>query len=45
VHVPIHASRLNQIEIYFSVVQGKVLTPNDLTDLNALAERFLDFQY
>jgi len=45
VHAPIHASWLNQIEIYFSVVQRKVLTPNDFTDLNALAERLLDFQY
>ena len=45
VHAPVHASWLNQIEIYFSIVQRKVLTPNDLTDLNALAERLLDFQY
>jgi hypothetical protein len=45
VHAPIHASWLNQIEIYFSIVQRKVLTPNDFTDLNALAERLLDFQY
>jgi DDE superfamily endonuclease len=45
VHAPIQASWLNQIEIYFSVVQRKVLTPNDFTDLNALAERLLDFQY
>ena len=29
VHTPIHASWLNQIEIYFSIVQRKVLTPND----------------
>ena len=34
-----------QIEIYFSIVQRKVLTPNDFSDLNALAERLLDFQY
>jgi DDE superfamily endonuclease len=45
IHAPIHASWLNQIEIYFSIVQRKVLTPNDFTDLNALAERLLDFQY
>jgi len=45
VHAPIHASWLNQIEIYFSIVQRKVLTPNDCSDLNALAERILDFQY
>jgi DDE superfamily endonuclease len=27
VHTPVHASWLNQIEIYFSIVQRKVLTP------------------
>jgi hypothetical protein len=43
-HLPIHASWLNQIEIYFSVVQRKVLTPNDFADLDALAERLLAFQ-
>lgn len=45
VHAPIHASWLNQIEIYFSILQRKVLTPNDLVSLDALAERILDFQY
>jgi hypothetical protein len=45
VHAPIHASWLNQVEIYFSIVQRKVLTPNDFSDLNAVAERLLDFQY
>jgi hypothetical protein len=45
VHAPIHASWLNQVEIYFSIVQRKVLTPNDFHDLNAVAERPLDFQY
>jgi hypothetical protein len=44
-HAPIHASWLNQVEIYFSILQRKVLTPNDFPDLNALAERILDFQY
>jgi hypothetical protein len=29
VHTPLHASWLNQVEIYFSIVQRKVLTPND----------------
>ncbi len=43
VHTPIHASWLNQAEIYFSVVQRKVLTPNDFPDLNALEERLLAF--
>jgi hypothetical protein len=44
VHLPIHASWLNQVEIYFSVVQRKVLTPNDFTDLDEVAARLLDFQ-
>ena len=44
VHTPVHASWLNQIEIYFSIVQRKVLSPNDFPDLDALAERLLDFQ-
>jgi hypothetical protein len=45
VHAPVHASWLNQVEIYFSIVQRKVLNPNDFTDLNTLAERLLEFQY
>ena len=39
VHLPIHASWLNQIEIYFWIVQRKVLTPNDFPCLEAVAER------
>ena len=44
VHLPVHASWLNQIEIYFSVVQRKVLTPNDFPSLDALSDRLLSFQ-
>ena len=44
VHLPVHASWLNQVEIYFSVVQRKVLTPNDFPSLPAVAQRLLDFQ-
>ena len=44
VHGPVHASWLNQIEIYFSVVQRKVLTPNDFPNLPAVKQRLLDFQ-
>jgi len=44
VHLPVHASWLNQVEIYFSVVQRKVLTPNDFPSLAAVAQRLLDFQ-
>ena len=44
IHAPVHASWLNQVEIYFSVVQRKVLTPNDFRDLEDVAERLLNFQ-
>jgi hypothetical protein len=44
VHGPIHASWLNQIGIYFSVLERKALTPNDFPSLQALARRILDFQ-
>jgi len=44
VHTPVHASWLNQIEIYFSIVQRKVLTPNDFPDLATVQRRLLDFQ-
>jgi hypothetical protein len=44
VHGPVHASWLNQIEIYFSVLQRKALTPNDFESLEALQERLLGFQ-
>ena len=39
VHTPVHASWLNQVEIYFSLVQRKVLTPNDFADLAAVGRR------
>jgi hypothetical protein len=44
VHVPVHASWLNQVEIYFSVIQRKVLTPNDFVDLKEVEERLLAFE-
>ena len=44
VHTPTHASWLNQIELYFSIVQRKVLTPLDLPDRVAVGERILNFQ-
>ena len=44
VHTPVHASWLNQIEIYFSIVQRKVLTPNDFNSLPLLRDRLLAFQ-
>ena len=44
VHTPVHASWLNQIEIYFSIVQRKVLTPNDFASLDEVEDRLLRFQ-
>lgn len=44
VHLPVHASWLNQIEIYFSIIQRKVLTPNDFASLTAVEERLLSFE-
>jgi hypothetical protein len=45
VHLPVHASWLNQIEIDFSVVQRKVVTPNDFTHLAEVEARLLAFQH
>ncbi|MGV9796172.1 hypothetical protein [Gordonia sp. NPDC003422] len=41
---PIHASWLNQIEIFFSIIQRKVLTPNNFENLKALEQRLLGFE-
>ncbi len=43
IHTPVHASWLNQIEIFFSVIQKKVVTPNDFTSLDALSRTLLAF--
>jgi hypothetical protein len=40
IHLPVHASWLNQIEIYFSIVQRTVLTPNDFVDLAEVEHRY-----
>lgn len=45
IHGPVHASWLNQIEIYFSILQRKALTPNDFPSLAALKEHILGFQH
>jgi transposase len=45
VHTPLHASWLNQIEIYFSIVQRKVLTPNDFSSRTEVQHRLLAFQH
>jgi transposase len=43
IHTPVHASWLNQIEIFFSVIQKKVVTPNDFTSLDELSATLLAF--
>jgi hypothetical protein len=44
IHLPIHASWLNQIEIHFSIVQRKLLQPNDFPDLTSLEQAILNFE-
>jgi hypothetical protein len=44
IHTPIHASWLNQIEVYFSIVQRKLPTPSDFVDLGALGRALKAFQ-
>ena len=44
VHTPVHASWLNQIEIYFSILQRKALSPNDFTDLGEVTARLAQFE-
>jgi transposase len=43
IHTPVHASWLNQIEIFFSVIQKKVVTPNDFSSLQQLSRTLLAF--
>jgi hypothetical protein len=44
VHTPVHASWLNRIEIYNSIIQRKVLTPNDFQSLDEVASRLAVFE-
>lgn len=44
-HTPVHASWMNQVEIYFSIVQRKVLTPNDFDSLASVARRLNEFEH
>ena len=45
VHTPVHASWLNQVEIFFSIVQRKVVTPSDFTDLDQVQDRLTAFEH
>jgi hypothetical protein len=44
VHLPVHASWLNQVEVYFFVLQRKLLVPDDFADLDILATQILAFE-
>jgi hypothetical protein len=44
VHTPVHASWLNQVEIYHSIIQRKVLAPNDFNDTAELARTLNAFE-
>ena len=43
IHTPVHASWLNQVEIFFSIIQKKVVSPNDFPSLEKLSETLLAF--
>ena len=43
IHTPVHASWLNQAEIFFSITQKKVISPNDFASLDELAGTLLAF--
>jgi transposase len=43
IHTPVHASWLNQVEIFFSIIQKKVVSPNDFTSLDQLSSTLLAF--
>lgn len=44
VHTPVHASWLNQVEVFFSIVQRKVVAPNDFTSLDQVEDRLTAFE-
>ena len=43
IHTPVHASWLNQVEVVFSIIQKKVLTPNDFPGTGTLSHALLVF--
>jgi transposase len=43
IHTPVHASWLNQVEIFFSIIQKKVVSPNNFPSLEKLSETLLAF--
>lgn len=45
IHLPVHASWLNQVEVFFSILQRKAIAPVNFADLDTFAERVLGFQH
>jgi transposase len=43
IHTPVHASWLNQVEIFFSIIQKKVVSPNDFASMDELSGTLLAF--
>ena len=43
IHTPVHASWLNQVEIFFSIIQKKVVSPNDFASVEELSGTLLAF--
>ena len=44
VHTPVHASWLNQVEVYFSILQRKVLAPSDFATLGEVKDCLHKFE-
>lgn len=44
VHLPVHASWLNQVEIYHSIIQRKLLDPNQFESTAEIARALNDFE-
>lgn len=44
INCPVHSSWLNQVEIYLSIIQRKVLSPNNIPSLAEVERRLLDFE-
>jgi hypothetical protein len=44
IHLPVHASWLDQAEIYFSIVQRKVINPSDFTSISQIRDRLAAFE-
>jgi transposase len=43
IHTPVHASWLNQVEIFFSIIQKKVVSPNDFASTAQLSATLMAF--